>query len=114
MSEGYTQVRAKAEASKRIPQGNYSDYQTGLSVDIAKQNAPADEDFSATTEFRYLSSVCVNYGFVLRYPRFKEDKTKMDFIPNQFRYVGKDNALKMRTFEMCMDEYIYYLKAQKS
>ena len=49
------------------------------------------------------------YGFILRYPREKEDITKIMFEPWHYRYVGKENAQKMNELGMCLEEYVNYL-----
>ena len=59
--------------------------------------------------YTWLLENCVKYGFVQSYPENKEKQTKADFEPDLFRFVGEDNALNMRKFGMCLEEYAEYL-----
>ncbi len=113
MASGESKIKASAEALKTVQPGNCSEYQTGLAIDISKTGLSENEDFSQTKEFNWLYANCVNYGFILRYPANKTDKTGAYFNPNRFRYVGIENAKKMRAFDMCLDEYSLYIREQK-
>ena len=62
----------------------------------------------------FIGNDCIEYGFVLRYPSDKEDITKISGNNYLYRYVGKDNAVKMRTYGMCLEEYNDYLLQQKN
>lgn len=46
----------------------------------------------------------------LRYRKDKEDITKVDYEPWHWRYVGVENAKKINELDMCLEEYIEYLK----
>ncbi|MEE1317951.1 MAG: M15 family metallopeptidase [Ruminococcus sp.] len=101
----YTEVRAQAATQKLVPPAGCSEAQTGLliSFDVSDNHASA-----------YLRRKCVDYGFILRYPQDKEDKTKMAYNNSLYRYVGIDNAKKMRSYGMCLEEYVDYLEIQKN
>ncbi len=49
-------------------------------------------DFEDTPEFEWLYAHCADYGFILRYPRGKENVTGVTYEPWHYRYVGKDAA----------------------
>lgn len=100
----YTQVRAQAAVQKIVPQGGASEAQTGLLIDFDTNNGKADS---------FLQKYCVKYGFVLRYPKNKEDVTMMSYSKSLYRYVGADNAQKIRSYDMCLEEYVQYLSMQK-
>lgn len=96
----YTQVRAESAAQKVEPQAGCSEAQTGLLIgfDVSDEHSAA-----------YLERNCVNYGFVLRFPYDKEDLTHISYNQSLYRYVGVDNAIKMRSYNMCLEEYAEYL-----
>lgn len=96
----YTQVRAESAAQKVEPQAGCSEAQTGLLIgfDVSDEHSAA-----------YLERNCVNYGFVLRFPNDKEDLTHISYSQSLYRYVGVDNAIKMRSYNMCLEEYAEYL-----
>lgn len=99
----YTQVRAQAAVQKIVPQGGQSEAQTGLLLgfDVTDKNVSA-----------YLERNCVKFGFVLRYSQDKQDITSMSYNNSLYRYVGTDNAVKMRTYDMCLEQYAEYLSLQ--
>lgn len=99
----YTWVRAHAAVQKVVPQGGQSEAQTGLLLgfDVNDKNVSA-----------YLERNCVNFGFVQRYSKDKQDITSMEGNNSLYRYVGIDNAVKMRTYDMCLEQYEEYLSLQ--
>lgn len=101
----YSEVRAQAAAQKLVPKGGCSEAQTGLLVgfDIADENTSA-----------FIERECINFGFVQRYPKDKEDITKMSENKTLYRYVGIENARKMRSFNMSLEEYSEYVVIQKN
>lgn len=102
--EGYGSSKAGDEAEKRVPRPNHSEEQTGLTVRM-----DADEYFSESEAYRWLMKNAQQYGFILRYPQEKEKYTDMNPDDTLFRYVGVENAQKMKLFDMCLEEYLSYL-----
>lgn len=107
--EKYSKARAETEAEKNVPKGGFSDKQTGLSVTFSSGSS---ENFEESKEYKWLVKNAMRYGFVLRYPKEKEFETDMAYNPSLFRYTGTENAEKMRTLNMCLDEYSAYLNAR--
>lgn len=96
----YTEVRAEAAARKLVPEAGCSEAQTGLLLDFEIPD-------SATADFLERSSV--KCGFILRYPENKEDFTHTLPSNTIYRYVGAENAMKLRSYNMCLEEYVEYL-----
>ena len=101
-------VKAEAAVKKTIPNAGESEEQTGL---LVKFSSGTDESFSKTKEFQWLSKNCADYGFVLRYPE-KENTGGLSYSPSLYRFVGTPHALKMRAYNMNLDEYVLYLSVQ--
>ena len=101
----YTEVRAQAAVQKHVPKGGCSEAQTGLLIGFVM----TDEKTVA-----FIERECINYGFVQRYTKDKEDITKMSENETLYRYVGIDNAKKMRSFNMSLEEYSEYVSLQKN
>lgn len=99
----YTQVRAEAAAGKLVPKAGESEYQTGLLVKF-------DLNDSKTKAFVELN--CVDNGFIQRYPKSKETETMLTADYSVYRFVGKENAVKMRSYNMSLEEYRLYLSQQ--
>lgn len=114
MASGYTKIKAESEASKLEPNGGCSELQTGLAIDINKLEDNSEEGFASSNEYNWLYDNCVYYGFILRYPEDKEDRTAVGFNPQRYRFIGKDNAIKMRALNMSFEEYHDYMSIQNS
>lgn len=107
-----SQVLAENQAQSTVGRGGYSENQTGLAVAFSADGLKAGASFASTAQYRWLNQNSVSYGFVLRYPEDKSSLTGVTFNPSHYRYVGVDNALKMREFSMCLEEYVTYLSQQ--
>lgn len=108
--EGYSREDAEVNAEYAAPQGNHYDTQSGLSVSFSSEDSIY---FEYTDEYLWLVNNSYKYGFILRYPSGKESFTGIEYNPHLFRYIGRDNALKLRKLDMCLDEYIKYTEERK-
>ena len=111
-SKKLSEVKAESLAQDAVGKGGYNENQTGLSVTISADGVTSGSGFASTKQYNWLIKNCVNYGFVLRYPEDKTAFTGMQYDPCRFRYVGEDNALQMRKFSMCLEEYVSYKNEQ--
>lgn len=108
-NQGLSQVIAENQAQTTVGKGGYNENQTGLAVDFSAQGK---SNFASTPQYKWLIKNCVNYGFVLRFSESKTSFTEMDYNPCRFRYVGEKNAVKMREYSMCLEEYVAYINKQ--
>lgn len=108
VESGMTKTEAQAEADRTIQKGGASEYVTGLSIGVNT----GDDAFGKTEEYTWLVENGPKYGFVLRYPKDKEDITGVEYQPWRFRYVGKTHAKKMQELNLCLEEYVAYLQNQ--
>lgn len=91
--------------------GGYSDYHTGLSFDLGI--FPEGENsyyYIADGDYAWISENCGKYGFILRYPEGKDSQTGTDSKSYQFRYVGIPHAIYINENDMCLEEYIEFIK----
>ena len=49
---------------------------------------------------------CYKYGFIVRYPKGKENYTGYDYEPWHLRYVGRELATKLHDSGQCLEEYL--------
>lgn len=84
-----------------------SEHHTGLAIDVALikngeyiENITGDEP-----EIRWLFENCYRFGFILRYPKGKEDITGYSYEPWHFRYVGNDAAMIISKNNITLEEY---------
>ena len=74
----------------------------GLAVDIN-----ADKEQSSNEEvYNWLAENAWRYGFILRYPKGKEDITGIDYEPWHYRYVGKEVAKEIYEEGITLEEYV--------
>lgn len=95
------------KADKFAARPGYSEHQTGLSIDISAYKK-GDYDFEETDEFKWLEKNSYKYGFILRYPKGKEDITGYDYESWHYRYVGVDVAKQIYDEDITFDEYYAY------
>lgn len=107
-----SQVLAESQAQSTVGKAGYSENQTGLAVTFTADGLKNGRSFSSTAQYQWLVQNSVEYGFVLRFPENKTSVTGAGFNPSHFRYVGSDNAMKMREFSMSLEEYVSYMNQQ--
>lgn len=107
MAEGVSLEAAQAEAARWVARPGTSEHQTGLAVDIVSlSNQMLDETQESTPEFQWLAENAWKYGFILRYPSDKSEKTGIAYEPWHFRFVGKEAAEEMHDLGLCLEEYL--------
>lgn len=97
--------RATAETYSARP--GYSEHQTGLTFDIGGKDSSkwVSSKFGDTAEGKWLAVNATKYGFILRYPKGKEQITGYIYEPWHFRYLGVDLASKVTASGLTLDEY---------
>lgn len=108
MDQGMTEEDAREEALRTIARPGYSEHHTGLAVDLND----VSDNFEETEAYRWLSQHAADYGFVQRYKKEKVSITGIDNESWHYRYVGKKHAKEMERLDMCLEEYVEYLKRQ--
>ena len=78
-----------------------SEHQSGLAIDVNS----IDDTFINTPECNWLAEHCHEYGFIIRYPKGKQDITGYKYEPWHIRYVGTDMAYKLRESGLTVEEY---------
>ena len=95
------------EAYKLIALPGASEHQTGLAVDFAiYENGIYNDDIKEDDkEAIWLKDNAWKYGFILRYPKGKEDITGFNFEPWHYRFVGLELALELYQTNQTLEEY---------
>ena len=109
LKQGKTQEEAEKLTDEYINKPGASDHNLGLAVDFNN----VDNNFEDLKAFKWLKENAENYGFILRYPKDKEDITKISYESWHWRYVGEEHAKKMNELNMCLEEYIEYLQNEE-
>lgn len=82
-----------------------SEHQTGLAVDVYNQTETYT-NFEKTKEYNWMQENAYKYGFILRFPKDKENETGYEFESWHYRYVGKDIAKYIHKHNITLEEYI--------
>ena len=107
LNTGYSYMDAYKTASITVTVPGASEHQVGLAVDIISDKYNAlNEGFGETDAGIWLKEHSADYGFILRYPKGKEDITGIQYEPWHFRYVGKDAALIIMQQDIALEEFI--------
>lgn len=97
-----TREEAEIEAATVVARPLTSEHQLGLAVDFNS----VEESFEDTEQFRWLQEHAHEYGFIMRYPKNKQDVTAVIYEPWHYRYVGVENAKAIKESGLCLEEFI--------
>lgn len=84
----YMKRDGKKAADTYSARPGHSEHQSGLAADINS----TDASMINTKEGKWLNDNCYKYGFIIRYPKGKEDITGYIYEPWHIRYVGTELA----------------------
>lgn len=98
-------------AEKYVAKPGGSEHHTALVVDLSIFNSDGtSSDYDGTGEYAWINENCQDYGWVVRYDQDKAELTGIYDEPWHFRYVGIPHATKMAELDLCLEEYVDYLK----
>lgn len=107
LAEGYSQEEAETEANRWVVPAGASEHELGLAVDIVSAEYQIlEEEQENTPEQQWLMEHCQEYGFILRYPEYKQDLTGVGYEPWHYRYVGVEAAREIMAQGICLEEYL--------
>lgn len=109
-NQGKNQEEAERLAQTVVQRPEMSEHNLALAADF---NTVTNE-FENTKAFEWLQKNAWEYGFVLRYPKDKQEITGIVYESWHWRYVGKEHAKVMNEKGYCLEEYIDYLKGAES
>ncbi len=84
-----------------------SEHQSGIAFDIAyiRNGSYTDDVTGDDPEYAWLMNNAHLYGFILRYPKDKEDITGINFEPWHFRFVGVELATYLHENNISLEEF---------
>ena len=117
-SQGLSDEEASAKALEYLQYPGASEHHTGLALDIISvewQNTVEDLNatFENTDAFKWLDKNAAEYGFIIRYPKDKENITGIKYEPWHYRYVGKEVAAYLKEKGLTLEEYSEKIKSDK-
>lgn len=102
----YLKEKGSKFTEKYISKPGESEHNTGLSFDFTISS----DKYSTKTnyegdEYKYLENIAYLYGFIIRYPKDKENLTGFTYEPWHLRYVGTGLAKYLKKNNLCLEEY---------
>ena len=113
MYSGMTEEEAREETARNVAVPGSSEHEAGLAVDIVfvgRQMLDERQEDNETQQ--WLMEHCHEYGFILRYPRDKQEITGITYEPWHYRYVGEEAAQEIMSRGICLEEYLGVIDAE--
>lgn len=107
--QNYVNREGKDKADRYSARPGYSEHQTGLAFDVGeveRQDLWLEEEFGETEAGKWLMKNAHKYGFILRYPKGKENITGYMYESWHYRYLGVDLATKVKESGLTLEEYL--------
>jgi len=86
----------------------YSEHQLGYSADLTNGKNVSFDYFELTDEYKWLKDNAHKFGFIMRFPKDKEDLTGYKFESWHYRYVGEEIAKYIYENDITYEEYYAY------
>ena len=106
INNGVPKSKAEDKAATIVARPGTSEHNTGYALDINCAN----DSFESTKAYKWLKKNAENYGFVMRYSKEKQEKTGVIHESWHWRFVGVKPAHEMNKLNMCLEEYVEYIK----
>lgn len=107
MASGKSYLESYKKASRDVIVPGCSEHQLGIAFDIVVDyHTTLDSQFGDTKAGLWLKEHCAEYGFILRYPKGKENITGIVYEPWHFRYVGVEAATYIMENDITLEEFI--------
>ena len=100
----YVKTDGKEAADTYSGRPGNSEHQTGLAVDVYNVKE-SYTNFEKTKEYTWMQDNAYKYGFILRFPKDKENETGYEFESWHYRYVGLEVAKYIKEHNISFEEY---------
>ncbi|MDD6479165.1 MAG: M15 family metallopeptidase [Oscillospiraceae bacterium] len=107
-NRGYKGKEAEDKAATVVARPGTSEHNTGLCADFNM----ASDSFANTKMYTWMTKNAENYGFIMRYDAKKQSITGVIHESWHWRFVGINAAKEMNDLDMCLEEYVEYLKTK--
>lgn len=106
--DSYAAKQGAEEANKTSAHAGQSEHQTGLAMDVSAPSVKYELNTSLgdKKEGKWLAAHAHEYGFIIRYPKGKQDITGYTYEPWHVRYVGKDVAKAVYESKLTLEQYM--------
>lgn len=117
LSQGYSAEEAEELTNAYYAPAEASEHSTGLAFDWlgtewTSVGGSLDEGYAGQPSAQWLAENAQDYGFILRYPRGKEQVTGYSFEPWHYRYVGVEAAQYIAQYNITLEEFLALVSYQ--
>lgn len=95
-------VHGEEEARMLSSVPGHSEHQTGFVIDVSS----LEQSYGDTDEGKWVAENCYKYGFIVRYPKGKEDITGYAYEPWHLRYLGASTAKLVYDSGLTLEEFL--------
>ncbi len=97
----YVANNGQAQADTYSARPGHSEHQTGLAFDINEISYA----FGESAAGKWVAEHAAEYGFIIRYPKEKQEITGYVYEPWHLRYLGTELATEVYESGLCLEEY---------
>ena len=110
--DNYVKKEGEAAANRYSAKPGQSEHQTGLAADVSSPSVDYQltQEYGETNEGKWLAAHAHEFGFIIRYPKDKEDITGYLYEPWHVRYVGISAAAEIYEKDLTLEEYLNILR----
>lgn len=116
---GMSEADAITKTKETMTEPGYSEHHTGLAIDIVDQEwynsystQVLDASYGDHDGAKWIAENAPKYGFIIRYPKDRQDITGITYEPWHIRYVGKENAEYITKNDLTLEEFLKQLSAK--
>lgn len=104
----YSKREGEEAANRYSARAGQSEHQTGLAMDVTSKSVDFQlhEMFGETKEGIWVKNNAHTFGFIIRYPKNKEEITGYIYEPWHLRYLGVDVATAVYISELTYEEFL--------
>lgn len=105
----------QAHANQYSARPQFSEHHTGLCMDVSSKSVGFDlvEQYGSTKEGIWLAENAHRFGFIIRYPKGKEEITGYSYEPWHIRYLGVPLASFLYQNQLCYEEFVMGMQASE-
>jgi D-alanyl-D-alanine carboxypeptidase len=106
--DNYVAKEGEEAANQYSARPGQSEHQTGLSVDVTSPSVDyqLSDDYGNAEEGKWLAENAYRFGFIIRFPKGKEEITGYQYEPWHIRYVGLTAAKEIYEQNLTLEEYL--------
>ena len=112
--QGWVKSQGEEAALQSSARPGHSEHQLGTAMDFRSALGPPAwelEDWATTPEGAWLFENAWHYGFVMSYPKGKDNLSCYTYEPWHYRYVGRDIAKAVRDSGLTLREWLWQQQA---